>query len=187
MTKLKIDRNAFSFPMPVVLVGSNVNKEPNFQAVAWVTRVNYEPPMIAISLGNDHYTNIGILENKTFSVNIPGEKLVKQTDYCGIVSGHKVDKSTVFDVFYGELKTAPMIKECPAAMECILIDTVELKGDMLFIGEVIAIYSEKKYLKGGFPDIKKVKPFLLSSPDSYYSVGRKVAKAWDAGKRLNRK
>ena len=96
--------------MPVSLVGAHVDGKPNFLAVAWFTMVSYKPPRIAIALGKGHYTNPGIKENKTFSVCLPSEDMAEITDYCGIVSGNKTDKSEIFDLFYGELKTAPMIR-----------------------------------------------------------------------------
>jgi hypothetical protein len=34
------------------------------------------------------------------------------------VGGEKVDMSKLFDIFYGALKTAPMIRECPLCIEC---------------------------------------------------------------------
>jgi len=37
-------------------------------------------------MGKIHYTNSGLRENGTFSVNIPSVELVKQTDYRGLVS-----------------------------------------------------------------------------------------------------
>ena len=40
MSKIKIDSNAFTYPMPMTLVGAMVNNRPNFLAVAWVTRGN---------------------------------------------------------------------------------------------------------------------------------------------------
>ena len=43
MSKVKIDTNAFTYPMPMTLVGAMVDGRPNFLAVAWVTRVNYPP------------------------------------------------------------------------------------------------------------------------------------------------
>lgn len=81
MEKVKIDPNAFVYPMAVVLIGAMVKEKPNFMTVAWVSRVNYRPPMIAFASGNAHYTNSGIKENKTFSVNIPGRSLIKETDH----------------------------------------------------------------------------------------------------------
>jgi flavin reductase (DIM6/NTAB) family NADH-FMN oxidoreductase RutF len=151
--------------------------------VAWFSRVNYKPPMIAVALGKRHFTNSGINENKAFSVNIPGVDLVKETDYCGLVSGSEADKSRVFEVFYGELKTAPMIAQCPVCMECKLAKTVDLDMDTLFIGEIAAVYSEARYLTGGKLDTQKIKPFMLTMPDNYYfGLGEKVAQAWSVGR-----
>ena len=86
--------------------------------VGWCARANANPPMIACGIGNHHYTPQGIAETKTFSINIPSSDLLEKTDYCGLVSGEKTDKSKEFDVFYGSLKTAPMINDCPVSLEC---------------------------------------------------------------------
>jgi flavin reductase (DIM6/NTAB) family NADH-FMN oxidoreductase RutF len=69
--------------------------------------------MISITLIEKHYTNQGIKENGCFSVNIPNTRMLKVTDYVGINSGSVIDKSTLFDVFYGKLENAPMIRETP--------------------------------------------------------------------------
>jgi len=185
MAKLKININAFGYPMPVTLVGALVEMKPNFLAVAWVSRVNYKPPMIAVALGKNHYTNIGIRQNKSFSVNIPSVDLIKETDYCGIVSGKTTDKSKLFEVFYGDLKTAPMIKQCPLSIECKVINTVDMQVNTLFIGEMISAYSEDKYLTQGNPDIQKIKPLILTMPDNnYWLVGEKIGQAWATGRQF---
>jgi len=109
--KNKIDLGAkvASYPMPMSLIGANVKGKANFLAAAWFMAASISPPKVAVALNKEHYTNQGIKENKTFSVCIPSEDMVKATDYCGLVSGFKADKSGVFDVFYGMLKTAPII------------------------------------------------------------------------------
>ena len=71
-----------------------------------------------MSLHEDHYTTKGIVENGTYSVNVPSTRLLSLADYCGLVSGHRVDKSRLFETFYGELGTAPMAAECPVNLEC---------------------------------------------------------------------
>jgi flavin reductase (DIM6/NTAB) family NADH-FMN oxidoreductase RutF len=81
MGKIKIDSNAFVYPMPMVLVGATVENRANFMAVGWVSRVNAKPPMIGVALGKTHYTNAGILANKSFSVNVPGMDLIEKVDY----------------------------------------------------------------------------------------------------------
>ena len=153
MEKIKLDKNAFLYPMPMVLVGAIVAGRANFMAVGWVSLVNFNPPMMAVALGKFHYTNAGIQENKAFSVNIPGIASMEKVDYCGIVSGEKTDKSKIFDVFYGELAPAPMIRECPLSLECKLVNAVDLPTNSLFIGEIVGAYSEERYLTEGKPDI----------------------------------
>jgi flavin reductase (DIM6/NTAB) family NADH-FMN oxidoreductase RutF len=183
--KNKIDLGAkvATYPMPVVLVGANVKGKANFSAIAWFTMAALKPPKVAVALNKAHYTNEGIRENKTFSVCIPSEDMVEATDYCGLVSGSKVDKSGVFDVFYGKLRTAPMIAECPVNLECSLDKTIDNASNELFIGDIISTYTEEKYLTDGTVDIRKTKPFILSLNDrQYYVLGEPRAKAWNVGK-----
>ena len=187
MGKIKIDSNAaFLYPMPMVLVGSVFNGKANFMAVGWISRVNFKPPLIAIALG-PHHTNKGIEENKQFSINIPNVSLIEKTDYCGLVSGDKTDKSKIFDVYYGELAKAPLIKECPVSISCTLYETVKLPFNTLFIGEPKEVFTEEKYMTDSKLDIKKINPFTLSMPDNnYWAVGENLGQAWGIGKSLKK-
>jgi len=187
MDKIKIDSGAaFLYPMPMVLVGSVVEGKANFMAAAWVTRVNFKPPLLLIALG-PHHTNKGIEENKAFSINIPDVSLIEKTDYCGLVSGGKTDKSELFEVFYGELANAPLIKECPVSMSCSLYEAVKLPFDVLYIGEPKEVFTEARYMTDNQLDVKKIKPFTLTMPDNHYwSVGENLGKAWGIGKALKK-
>ena len=187
MEKISVGNNVFIYPMPVTLVGTMVNGKPNFMAAGWINRVNANPPMLGIGIHRPHYTTGGILENKTFSVCFPSSKMVEKTDYCGLVSGKKVDKSELFDVFYGNLNTAPMIAECPLCLECRLVQTVELPTNNWFIGEIVESYTEANYLSDGKLDVTKMDPMVLTMPDNgYWKVGQQVGKAWSAGKKLKK-
>jgi flavin reductase (DIM6/NTAB) family NADH-FMN oxidoreductase RutF len=186
MDKITIDTNAFVYPMPMTIVGAVVDGRPNFMAVAWVTRVNFKPPMIMVALG-DHHTNRGIDATGEFSINIPSAPLMEKADYCGIVSGRKVDKSKLFDVFYGTLAGAPLIRECPLVMACRLHQAVKLPFDTLYIGDIVEVFTEERYLTDGKPDLKKIDPFVLTMPDNgYWRVGEKIGSAWSAGKKLKK-
>jgi flavin reductase (DIM6/NTAB) family NADH-FMN oxidoreductase RutF len=188
MDKINLGSTIPAYPMPVSLVGAHVDGKPNFLAVAWFTMVSYKPPKIAIALGKGHYTNPGIKENKTFSVCLPSEDMAEITDYCGIVSGKKTDKSEIFDLFYGELNTAPMIRDCPLSMECTLVEIVESSLNEIFIGEIVGTYTEERFLTDGKSDFKKIKPLILSQPDtSYWRLGEPLAKAWSIGKKYKAK
>jgi flavin reductase (DIM6/NTAB) family NADH-FMN oxidoreductase RutF len=184
MKKEKIKSNFF-IPMPVVLAGAQVNGKANFMTVGWCTRVNAAPPMIACAIGNNHYTPKGIAETKTFSVNIPSTSMIEKTDYCGIVSGASADKSGVFEIFYGELETAPMISECPVSLECRLVQTVPLATNSIYIGEIIGAYADGRVIKNGKSDFNEIDPLILTMTDnSYWSLGDHMGDAWSAGKKL---
>jgi flavin reductase (DIM6/NTAB) family NADH-FMN oxidoreductase RutF len=75
-----------------------------------------------------------------------------------------------------------MIKACPVSIECRVVQTVELPSNAFFIGEIVTIFSEERYLSEGKPDVKKMRPFLLTMPDNrFWSVGEHVGNAWKDG------
>ena len=184
MDKINLGATIPAYPMPVALVGTHVNNKPNFMTVAWFSMAGSKPPKIAMVLGNNHYTNVGIKENQTFSVCLPSEDMVAATDYCGIVSGKKTDKSEIFDLFYGRLETVPMIKDCPLNIECKLVEIIERGSSEIVIGEIIETYTDERFLSDGKLDFKTIKPLILSQPDTtYWGIGEPLAGAWNVGKK----
>jgi flavin reductase (DIM6/NTAB) family NADH-FMN oxidoreductase RutF len=183
MEKIKLDNSTRVFTMPMVVVGAVVEGRVNYLAVAWVCWVNPNPPMIGVALGKGHHTNKGIREHKEFGISIPSVDLIKAVDYVGLVSGAKADKSKVFDSFQGQLKYAPMISNSPLTLECKVVTRVDLPSNEFFIGEIVGVYTEERYLTDGKPDIKKIRPFMLTMPDSRYrEVGEIIGNAWNIGK-----
>ncbi|MCD1294340.1 NADPH-flavin oxidoreductase [Methanocella sp. CWC-04] len=183
MDKLAMGPRPYLFPMPTVLIGANVNEKPNYMAAAWASIANWVPPMVAVAVNHARYTNKGINENRTFSVNMPSRKQLAKTDYCGLVSGNMVDKSAIFESFYGKLETAPMASECPVSLECKLHTSLDLGSHFLFIGEIVDVYVDKDCITDGLPDIQKVDPVIYSmSQGNYWSVGENIGKAYSIGK-----
>jgi flavin reductase (DIM6/NTAB) family NADH-FMN oxidoreductase RutF len=171
------------YPMPVVLVGANVGGRPNYITIAHVGIADLGT--ISLSMGKSHYTNAGIVENECFSVNLPGVDLVKETDYCGLVSGRKADKSKLFETFYGTLEKAPMIVGCPVNMECRLVGKVDMPSHDLFLGEVVETHVDESCTNGDKIDFSKVHPILFAMYDkSYFKLGERFADAWSVGKEL---
>jgi flavin reductase (DIM6/NTAB) family NADH-FMN oxidoreductase RutF len=173
------------YPMPVTLIGANVDGKPNFITIAHVGIMDFSH--VSVSMGKTHYTNPGIRDTGTFSVNIPSTAMVRETDYCGLVSGRKADKGSLFEVFYGELETAPMISQCPMNMECSLAETVDMLRHDVFIGEIVATYCDEELMEGDSVDFAKVEPILFAMYDkSYFRLGERFADAWSVGKGLDR-
>ncbi len=184
MEKQEIGTSVFP-PMPVVIVGTRVNGKENFMTVGTCSRVNGDPPWIAFAANKKWFSPKGIRETGTFSVNLPSARLVEKTDYCGMVSGADADKSKVFGIFYGRLETAPMIRECPVALECRLVRDVDLPAYTLFIGEIAGAWADRDAVRDGNPDFPRIDPLILTMPDNrYWTLGKHAGDAWSAGKNL---
>jgi len=175
------------YPRPALLVGTNVDSKPNFMAVGGGGVANGKPPMIGIPIQHRYHTLKGIRQNMTFSVNTPSVDQVKELDYCGIVSGRDADKSAVcgFEVFYGTLKTAPMIEQCPLNHECRVVHILNLGSHAFVIGQIEGSYISEDCASDGKPDTEKIRPMVFNLESSVYlSFGEVVAKAYSIGREL---
>ena len=169
--------------MPAVLVGAQVKEKPNFMTAAWCGIVASTPPAISAAVRPVRYTLAGIRANNTFSINVPSADLVEKVDFCGIYSGHKVDKSQIFQIDYGKLKTAPLIQECPINLECQVIHALELGSHILFIGEIVETYVNEDCLTDDKVDPAKIDPLIYSTvARQYQRLGAVVGRAWEVGK-----
>lgn len=188
MAKIKLQPRPYVYPKPAALIGALCRGRPNFMTVANCGIVGYAPPVIAVSSYRGHYTNTGIRRQRAFSVNFPSADQAALVDFCGIHSGRQVDKSELFTIFFGELKTAPLIRECPVSLECRLVRTLKLNEEEVFLGEIVAIWAEKKCMTGDRLDIKKINPLIYSTSDKkYFRLGPEIGKAYSLGKTLAKK
>lgn len=179
MNKKKIANIPFG-PYIAVLAGSTVNGKPNYTTIGAYGVVS-QNPVLYISLKNSHCTTAGVVENGFFTVNIPSSKTVEKTDYCGTVSGNKVDKSEVFESFYDEAGNAPMIKECPVNYLCKVIQTVPIFDFTMFLGEIVAAYGDEQCLENGRPNALKVKLTVLMD-SGYFDLNSKIGSIFKACK-----
>jgi flavin reductase (DIM6/NTAB) family NADH-FMN oxidoreductase RutF len=179
MPKIRIDNRPFG-PFPAVLVGAEVGGRANFATVGACGVVCLEP-VLQVCLRGTHHTAAGVRETGFFSINVPSADQVALTDYCGMVSGHDVDKSHIFTTFQDPAGRAPLIAECPLNVLCKVIRTVEIFGFEMFLGEILATYSSEEYLTEGRPDPAKLRPMILAG-SGYWSLGGQVGTVFQSGR-----
>jgi len=187
MTKLTLPPDRYMYPRPALLIGSNVDGKPNFMTAGGGGVTNGRPPMIGIPIQHRHHTLKGIRQNMTFSVNTPSADLVKEVDYCGIVSGRDADKAAAcgFTVYYGALETAPMIEQCPLNHECRVVHILNLGSHAFVIGQVEGSYLTEGCASDGKPDTDLIKPMVFNLESAtYLSFGEPLAKAYSIGREL---
>jgi flavin reductase (DIM6/NTAB) family NADH-FMN oxidoreductase RutF len=186
MDKITLGPMPYMSVMPTLIVGATVKGKPNYMTAAWGTVACMAPPMVCVALNKARYTVKGIEENKTFSLNVPSAKFVVEVDHCGLVSGAQEDKSMVFTSFYGKLKTAPLVVECPVNIECRLFKSVDCGSHLLYIGEVVEIHADKACVTDGKLDTANSDPIVYAQA-SYWHVGKQIEKAFSAGKKYKKK
>lgn len=190
MSKKELGPQPLLFPNPAVLVGAMVDGKPNFATFAWCGITGGEPPTISVGIRHERHTLKGIHQNRTFSVNVPSADLIKETDYCGMVSGAKTDKAKDcgFKVFYGTLDSAPLIEQCPVNLECEVLHILNLGVHAMVVGKIVQTHVSEDCLTEGAPDIIKIKPLIYSRGPSarYNAVGEVLGNAFSIGKEIKK-
>lgn len=163
-------------PIPAVLVSCGDMECSNITTIAWTGVLNSEPPLVYVSIRPSRYSYNIIKETKEFVINIPDEKLVWKTDFCGTKSGKEVDKFEVAHLTKEASKfvKAPCIKECPISLECKLKEIKELGSHHMFIGEVLSVNAKKELIENGKVNLGKAN-LITYLGNEYYVADKKIA------------
>jgi len=185
MAKIKMENKTLVYPMPAFIIGANVDGKANFMTAAWSGIAASNPPAITVGLQHHRLTLKGMKQNMTFSVNVPSVSQVKETDYVGMVSGAKADKTAIcgFKIYYGRLETAPLIDQCPVNLECRVMHILNLGSHELVVGQIEEAYVSEECLTDGKPDVNKIRPFAYAGRN-YIALGEVIAGAFTIGKEL---
>jgi len=181
MKKIKLENRAVG-PFPAMIVGAIRNEKPTYTTVGAGGCACLEP-VLCVSLKNTHYITEGIVQSSYFSVNIPSVSLVKELDFCGIVSGSNVDKSGLFTPFFDTAVGAPMIEECPLNFLCKVCGSKEIRGFTMFFGDIVAAFAGEDCLTDGKPDPIKIDPIIMMG-FSYCNLESVVGRPFSEGKKL---
>ncbi len=185
--KTSLGAKTLLYPAPVLVVGTyNKAGKPNVMTASWGGICCSQPPCVAVSLRKGTYSHANILQRKAFTLSIPSEKYVKETDYFGLASGRTANKFAAAKLTPAKSKLvdAPYVKEFPLVLECKLVQVSELGLHTQFVGEVIDVKAEASILgRDGAIDIKLLKPIVFT-PDTqdYYGIGNFIGKVFSAGK-----
>ena len=175
MAKKLLKPQTFFVPLPAVMISCQLEDEkPNIISASWVGICCSEPPMLSLALRKSRYSHPIIDKSREFVVNLTTEELFKVTDYCGMVSGKNVDKfkETELTPIKGAKIKAPLIKECPINLECVVRKVLELGSHDLFIGEIVAVHADPDYLdEHDCPDMNKFKPLIYCTKAKEYWGG----------------
>jgi flavin reductase (DIM6/NTAB) family NADH-FMN oxidoreductase RutF len=165
------------FPCPVALITCRDDEgRDDIITLAWVGVACSDPPTIGIGIRTSRYSRELIEQSGEFVVNIPTEDQLARTDFCGMISGRDADKWDVtgFTRESARKVRAPMIRECPVNLECVVKESVELGSHRLYLGEVVDTHIDEDVLNAERRiDYAKVAPIVYNARE-YWSLGRRI-------------
>ena len=100
---------------------------------------------------------------------------MEKSDYCGNVSGKDMDKFSKTGLTRENTKKvrAPLIRECPVNLECVVREKLDLGSHRLFVGEVVETHVDETVLDvNGNINFAKAAPFVFNDGE-YWSIGKK--------------
>ena len=127
-------------PLTIVCSGDVESGRINGMTAAWVSRVSWDPPMLAVAIAPERYTLELIKEFREFTVNVVSPSLVRAAmEVFGMLSGRSVNKFERAGVRYrrGRRVRAPILEEAHAAFECVLEAMYGAGDHVIVVGRVV--------------------------------------------------
>lgn len=163
-------------PRQVVLVScTSKGGKSNIITLAWSMPASFDPPMVVISVAPRRYSHRIIEDTEEFVINVPTMEIVRESLFCGRISGARSDKfkEAPLTPLPARKVRPPIIKECVAHLECRMIQKVPTGDHTLFVGEVLVAYVNEGLFIKHF-DVKKVKPIYHLGGDEFVTISPRV-------------
>jgi len=191
MSKVSWKPGTMIYPLPAVMVScGSVPEEYNIITISWTGTICTDPAMCYISVRPGRHSYNIIKKNGEYVINLTTKSLAFATDWCGIKSGKDHNKFAEMGLTpVPALKVkAPMIKESPLNIECIVKEIKELGSHHMFISEVVAVNAEDEFIdkNTGLFSLNRTIP-LCYSHGKYYETGQFIGKFGFSVEKKNKK
>lgn len=130
-------------PTGLYLISTAYQGKRNVQFAFRALGLTDKPPLLAIGIQADNYSREVIQKSGEFVVNVCSQNQLHAVDRSRGLSGRTVeDKFTALglDTLPAKHVQAPLVKDCHANVECKLVNSMELDGLFLFVGQALASY-----------------------------------------------
>ena len=176
------DHALVTTPQPCVMIATwDKDHTPDVMMAAWAGQYDYKQIVVSMS---KHKTTENLELTGAFTVSFADIRTVAESDYFGLVSGHKVPDKVArvgFTVTPSPNVDAPIINEYPLTLECKVVSW----GDGVLVGEVVNMSADESILTDGKVDLEKLQPIVFDAASmTYRSIGGVVGQAWGSGKKF---
>ena len=165
-------------PVPAVMVTVGDMENANIITIGWTGIVCSEPPKTYVSIRPERYSHGILLEKKEFVINLVPAAMAEACDYCGMVTGRKVNKWEKCGLTKEASATVavPRIAECPMALECRVTDVLPLGSHDMFLADITRVALDESLLdEEGRLDMARA-ALCCYAHGTYYAVGEMLGK-----------
>ena len=132
-------------PGPLAIVTAAYRDRFTITPVQWTMPASLSPGLVAISLHLEHYATELVRRSGEFALNFTTRDLLTQVMSMAKVSGRDADKWELTGLRMQDPLSisVPLIEECIAHVECVVVDSVAPGDHAVFFGEIVGAQAEE--------------------------------------------
>jgi flavin reductase (DIM6/NTAB) family NADH-FMN oxidoreductase RutF len=130
-------------PTGLYLISTAYQGKRNVQFAFRAIGLTVDPPLLAIGIQADNFSREVIQKSGEFVVNVCSQNQLHAVDKSRDLSGRNVEDKFIalgLETLPAKHVQAPLVAGCHANVECKLVNTLELEGLYLFVGQALASY-----------------------------------------------
>jgi flavin reductase (DIM6/NTAB) family NADH-FMN oxidoreductase RutF len=136
----------------IVLVTSlDEDGQSNVAPKSWLSMMAFEPSLLALGCNRAHWTAQNILRRQEFVVSIPGDELAEVVWRSHILPHPRPVESIGLTPIAAQKVRPPLIEECKAHLECLLVQHLAFGAELVILGQVVAASMDREALDAHDP------------------------------------
>lgn len=174
----QLDPGTLTAPLPAVLVTVGAGDAANIITVAWTGILCSHPPKTYIAVRPTRHSYGLLRQGGEFVIHLPTARIARETDYCGIYTGAKVNKweKCHLTPVPSRVVAPPTIAECPLALECRVTDRWPLGSHDVFVADIVSVSCDESILDPAGRICLDRADLLAYCHGEYFALGRKLGK-----------
>lgn len=151
-------------PTGLYLISTAYQGKRNVQFAFRALGIGDDPPLLVIGIQDKNFSREVIQNSGEFVVNVCSQNQLHAVDKSRDLSGRNIEDKFIalgLETLPAKLVQAPLVVGCHANVECRLVNTMELEGLFLFVGQALASYIDDQV-----PPVARLagKTFRLDGP-----------------------
>jgi flavin reductase (DIM6/NTAB) family NADH-FMN oxidoreductase RutF len=130
-------------PTGLYLISTAYQGKRNVQFAFRALGISDDPPLLVIGIQDKNFSREVIQKSGEFVVNVCSPNQLHAVDKSRDLSGRNVDDKFIalgLEILPAKHVQAPLVAGCHANVECKLVNTMEIEGLYLFVGQAVGAH-----------------------------------------------